>query len=163
MSSFDRSEIFIYSPRLSVFLQLPDSTSGDGGKKGKIRVWFEAAQEIAGLCPKRAGCSCCVPGTGLCRFLPLGPCLCCFSEPKLQRKAAWKKFLCGCCFVGERIREKCFVFLLSGGKSQHAAFAGVMGATCMSLLLKDKRCTVGGCTARERRSIPCTTCKQNLL
>lgn len=90
MSSFDRSEIFIYSPRLSVFLQLPDSTSGDGEKKGKIQVWFEAAQEIAGLCPKRAGCSCCVPGTGLCRFLPLGPCLCCFSEPKLQRKAAWK-------------------------------------------------------------------------
>lgn len=55
MSSFDRSKIFIYSPRLSVFLQLPDSTSGDGGKKGKIQVWFEAAQEIAGLCPKRAG------------------------------------------------------------------------------------------------------------
>lgn len=57
MSSFDRSEIFIYSPRFSVFLQLPDSTSGDGEKGGKFEcsLLFEAAQEIAGLCPKRAG------------------------------------------------------------------------------------------------------------
>lgn len=168
MSSFDLSEIFIYSPRLSLLLQLLDSTSGDGEKRGKFKcgLLFEAAQEIAGLCPKRAGLlgqlvlhawdwALQVPALGAMPVLLL--------RAQIAKKSSLEKSLCSCCFVGERIVEKCFIFLLSEGKSQHAAFAGVMGDTCTSLLLKDKRCTVGGCTARERRSIPCTTWKQNLL
>lgn len=90
MSSFDRSEIFIYSPRLSVLLQLPDSTSGDGEKRGKFECGLRLLRKLLGFAPKGQVARVACLGLGFAGSCPWGRACAASPSPNCKEKQLGK-------------------------------------------------------------------------